>query len=77
MILMFAQSWQFFQCPVEEEELLVAGDFGEHYTVLRQIGKGAFGCVKMSYRNIDGLLVSNNLLHEIIIPFKTCTTFSV
>lgn len=59
-----------FQCPVEEEELLVAGDFNDHYTVLRQIGKGAFGCVKMSYRNCDGLLVSTGDLHQILFHLK-------
>ncbi|UYV61461.1 PASK [Cordylochernes scorpioides] len=34
-----------------------AGPYSDHYTTLQQIGKGAFGCVKMGYRNEDGLLV--------------------
>ena len=33
------------------------GDYGELYTTLQQIGKGAFGYVKMAFRNEDGLLV--------------------
>lgn len=51
-------------CPDEDEEKLLAGDFGDHYTVLRQIGKGAFGCVKMSYRNNDGLLVVTKFIKK-------------
>jgi PAS domain-containing serine/threonine kinase len=34
-----------------------SGDYGEHYTTLQQIGKGAYGYVKMAFRNEDGLLV--------------------
>ncbi|XP_042242128.1 PAS domain-containing serine/threonine-protein kinase-like [Homarus americanus] len=52
-------------CPDEGEEQLVAGDFCDHYTVLRQIGKGAFGCVKMSYRNNDGLLVVTKFIKKV------------
>nr|XP_045619156.1 PAS domain-containing serine/threonine-protein kinase-like isoform X2 [Procambarus clarkii]XP_045619157.1 PAS domain-containing serine/threonine-protein kinase-like isoform X2 [Procambarus clarkii]XP_045619158.1 PAS domain-containing serine/threonine-protein kinase-like isoform X2 [Procambarus clarkii] len=51
-------------CPDEGEELLVAGDFSKHYTVLRQIGKGAFGCVKMSVHNSDGLLVVTKFIKK-------------
>uniref|UniRef100_T1JIH4 Protein kinase domain-containing protein n=1 Tax=Strigamia maritima TaxID=126957 RepID=T1JIH4_STRMM len=34
-----------------------SGSFAERYTTLQQIGKGAFGCVKMAFRNTDKLLV--------------------
>jgi hypothetical protein len=37
------------------------GDYGELYTTLQQIGKGAFGYVKMAFRNEDGLLVCFSL----------------
>ncbi|XP_066957509.1 PAS domain-containing serine/threonine-protein kinase isoform X2 [Macrobrachium rosenbergii] len=50
--------------PDESEEKLLAGSFSDHYTVLRQIGKGAFGCVKMSYRNTDGLLVVTKFIKK-------------
>lgn len=41
------------QCDEDQ----TSGDYGEHYTTLQQIGKGAFGYVKMAFRNEDGLLV--------------------
>ncbi|XP_068245672.1 PAS domain-containing serine/threonine-protein kinase isoform X2 [Palaemon carinicauda] len=50
--------------PDETEKKLLAGSFSDHYTVLRQIGKGAFGCVKMSYRNSDGLLVVTKFIKK-------------
>ncbi|XP_063601906.1 PAS domain-containing serine/threonine-protein kinase-like [Penaeus indicus] len=51
-------------CPEEGEDLLLAGDYSNHYSVLRQIGKGAFGCVKMSYRNSDGLMVVTKFIKK-------------
>ncbi|XP_021932222.1 PAS domain-containing serine/threonine-protein kinase isoform X4 [Zootermopsis nevadensis] len=40
------------------------GDYGEHYTTLQQIGKGAFGYVKMAFRNEDGLLVITKFIQK-------------
>lgn len=40
------------------EDELVTGAYGERYTTLQQIGKGAYGFVKMAYRNEDNALVS-------------------
>lgn len=42
---------------LEPDSVYVSGTFSEHYAVLQQIGKGAFGCVKKAYRIKDGLLV--------------------
>lgn len=43
----------------QSDDVLTSGEYSEYYTNLQQIGKGAFGYVKMAYRNEDGLLVSN------------------
>ncbi|KAK8751737.1 hypothetical protein OTU49_010021, partial [Cherax quadricarinatus] len=51
-------------CVDEREEQLIAGNFSDQYTVLQQIGKGAFGCVKMSVRNSDGLLVVTKFIKK-------------
>ncbi|XP_069682889.1 PAS domain-containing serine/threonine-protein kinase isoform X2 [Periplaneta americana] len=40
------------------------GDYGEQYTTLQQIGKGAFGYVKMAFRNEDGLLVITKFIQK-------------
>lgn len=42
----------------QSDDVLTSGEYSEYYTNLQQIGKGAFGYVKMAYRNHDGLLVS-------------------
>lgn len=39
------------------EDDQVSGEFRKHYTTLKQIGKGAYGYVKMAYRHTDRLLV--------------------
>lgn len=39
------------------EDDQVNGEFRKHYTTLKQIGKGAYGYVKMAYRHTDRLLV--------------------
>lgn len=44
------------------EDELIMGAYGERYTTLQQIGKGAYGFVKMAYRNEDNALVSNHPL---------------
>ncbi|CAL4128945.1 unnamed protein product, partial [Meganyctiphanes norvegica] len=49
--------------PVGEEKL-ITGEYRSQYTILRQIGKGAFGCVKMSYRNSDGKLVVTKFIKK-------------
>ena len=59
----------FLQVPEGEEVVQEEGEFNQHYEILKQIGKGAFGCVKLSYRYSDGLLVS--ALH----PFFTHSSF--
>ena len=33
------------------------GEYSRYYTTIQQIGKGAFGFVKLSYRNGDRMLV--------------------
>ncbi|CAH0592247.1 unnamed protein product [Chrysodeixis includens] len=49
------------QCSDEQ----VAGEYNKHYVTLKQIGKGAYGCVKMAYRRSDRLLtVTKFILKE-------------
>ncbi|XP_047520416.1 PAS domain-containing serine/threonine-protein kinase isoform X2 [Pieris napi] len=49
------------QCGEEQ----VAGEYSKHYVTLKQIGKGAYGCVKMAYRRSDRLLaVAKFILKE-------------
>ncbi|CAG9796978.1 unnamed protein product [Diatraea saccharalis] len=49
------------QCGDEQ----VAGEYSKHYVTLKQIGKGAYGCVKMAYRRSDRLLaVAKFILKE-------------
>ncbi|GAB0097562.1 PAS domain-containing serine/threonine-protein kinase [Sergentomyia squamirostris] len=57
------------QC--EEEQ--ISGEFSKHYTTLKQIGKGAYGYVKMAYRNSDRLLV----IAKFILKEKLCPQFMV
>lgn len=57
------------QC--EEEQ--VSGEYGKHYTTLKQIGKGAYGYVKMAYRHTDRLLV----ISKFILKEKLCPNFMV
>lgn len=53
------------QC--EEDQIL--GDYSKHYTTLKQIGKGAYGYVKMSFRNTDRMLVITKfILKEKLAP---------
>ncbi|XP_050680592.1 PAS domain-containing serine/threonine-protein kinase [Leptidea sinapis] len=55
------QSMSLSQCGEEQ----TAGEFGKHYVTLKQIGKGAYGCVKMAYRRSDRLLtVAKFILKE-------------
>lgn len=39
------------------EDDQVSGDYNNYYTTLKQIGEGAYGYVKMAYRNHDRMLV--------------------
>ncbi|XP_060808057.1 PAS domain-containing serine/threonine-protein kinase [Amyelois transitella] len=49
------------QCGEEQ----TAGEYSKHYVTLKQIGKGAYGCVKMAYRRSDRLLtVAKFILKE-------------
>ncbi|XP_053615608.1 PAS domain-containing serine/threonine-protein kinase [Plodia interpunctella] len=42
-----------------------SGEYSKHYVTLKQIGKGAYGCVKMAYRRSDRLLtVAKFMLKE-------------
>lgn len=53
------------QCEDEQ----ISGDFCKHYTTLKQIGKGAFGYVKMAFRHTDRLLVVTKfILKEKLTP---------
>lgn len=47
------------------------GVYLEHYTTLEQIGKGAFGCVKLAYRNSDNLLVVTKFIRKAKV-YKEC-----
>lgn len=57
------------QC--EEEQL--SGEYSKYYTTLKQIGKGAYGYVKMAYRNSDRLLV----ISKFILKEKLCPNFMI
>lgn len=46
------------------DSVYTAGCYFQNYTVLQQIGKGAFGCVKMAYRNTDKLLVVTKFIQK-------------
>ncbi|CAK1544486.1 unnamed protein product [Leptosia nina] len=49
------------QCGEEQ----ISGEYSKHYVTLKQIGKGAYGCVKMAYRKSDRLLaVAKFILKE-------------
>lgn len=51
------------------EEDQISGDYSKHYTTLKQIGKGAFGYVKMAFRHTDRLLVVTKfILKEKLTP---------
>lgn len=55
------------------EDELVAGEFSKQYSTLKQIGKGAYGYVKMAYRKSDRLLV----IAKFILKEKLCPQFMV
>ncbi|XP_049289623.1 PAS domain-containing serine/threonine-protein kinase isoform X1 [Anopheles funestus] len=57
------------QC--EEEQ--VFGEYNKHYTTIKQIGKGAYGYVKLSYRNTDRLL----MISKFILKEKLCSNFMI
>lgn len=57
------------QCEDEQ----ISGEYSKHYTTLKQIGKGAYGYVKMAYRNSDRLLV----ISKFILKEKLCSTFMI
>jgi PAS domain containing serine/threonine kinase len=57
------------QCEDEQ----VSGEYCKYYTTLKQIGKGAYGYVKMAYRNSDRLLV----ISKFILKEKLCSTFMI
>ncbi|GFS51752.1 hypothetical protein NPIL_417251 [Nephila pilipes] len=39
------------------DSVYIEGDFSDKYTIIEHLRKGAFGCIKRTYRNSDGLLV--------------------
>lgn len=55
------------------EEEQISGEYSKNYTTLKQIGKGAYGYVKMAYRNSDRLLV----ISKFILKEKLCPNFMV
>jgi PAS domain-containing serine/threonine kinase len=57
------------QCEDEQ----VSGEYSKNYTTLKQIGKGAYGFVKMAYRNSDRLLV----ISKFILKEKLCPNFMI
>lgn len=57
------------------DEDLTHGEYSKYYTLVRHIGKGAYGYVKLSYRNSDRLLViSKFILKEKLVPQFMITT---
>ncbi|XP_055621098.1 PAS domain-containing serine/threonine-protein kinase isoform X2 [Toxorhynchites rutilus septentrionalis] len=51
------------------DEDLIHGEYSKYYTLVRHIGKGAYGYVKLSHRNSDRLLViSKFILKEKLVP---------
>lgn len=46
----------------------VSGEYNKHYTSLKQIGKGAFGYVKLSFRHSDRLLVVTKFILKDKLP---------
>ncbi|XP_067138558.1 PAS domain-containing serine/threonine-protein kinase-like [Centruroides vittatus] len=46
------------------DSVYTSGAYFQDYTILQQIGKGAFGCVKMAYRNSDKLLVVTKFIRK-------------
>lgn len=51
------------------EDDQIHGDYSKHYTNLKQIGKGAYGYVKMAFRHTDRLLVITKfILKEKLAP---------
>ncbi|CAN7947548.1 unnamed protein product [Ixodes pacificus] len=46
------------------ESEYTGGIYSDHYTTLQQIGKGAYGCVKMAYRKTDRLLVITKFIRK-------------
>lgn len=42
----------------------IQGEYSEKYTTLHEIGKGAFGCVKVGYRNTDKLLIVTKFIRK-------------
>ncbi|XP_037909867.1 PAS domain-containing serine/threonine-protein kinase isoform X2 [Hermetia illucens] len=58
-----------------EDEEQISGEFSKYYTTLRQIGKGAYGYVKLAYRNSDHLLVvAKFILKEKLCPQQMILT---
>lgn len=57
------------QCEDEQ----ISGEYSKNYTTLKQIGKGAYGYVKMAYRNSDRLLV----ISKFILKEKLCPNFMI
>ncbi|CRL08377.1 CLUMA_CG021364, isoform A [Clunio marinus] len=57
------------QCEDEQ----ISGEYAKNYTTLKQIGKGAYGYVKMAYRNTDRLLV----ISKFILKEKLCSNFMI
>lgn len=50
------------------EDEQVSGEYNKHYTSLKQIGKGAFGYVKLSFRHSDRLLVVTKFILKDKLP---------
>lgn len=49
-------------------ESLTAGEYGQKYVTLHQVGQGAFGCVKLAYRAEDKLLVVTKFITKAKVP---------
>lgn len=58
---------------ISQEEEQISGEYCKNYTTLKQIGKGAYGYVKMAYRNADRLLV----ISKFILKEKLCPNFMI
>ncbi|XP_030386283.1 PAS domain-containing serine/threonine-protein kinase [Scaptodrosophila lebanonensis] len=55
------------------EDEIFSGEYSKHYTSIKQIGKGAYGYVKLAFRNSDRLLV----ITKFILKEKLCAEFMV
>ncbi|PRD30360.1 UNVERIFIED_CONTAM: PAS domain-containing serine/threonine-protein kinase [Trichonephila clavipes] len=52
------------ESSVLSDSVYVEGEFSDKYTIIEHLRKGAFGCIKRTYRNSDGLLVISKFIRK-------------